>query len=414
MIPRPRGRLGWLPFRFHELALVVAVVVVVILTTLLDSNHSYWQDPGENFANIARSTAMLGIFSLGAAVVIIAGGIDLSAGSMIAFSGTSCASLMVLMAPDAVANSTPLGAGVIVLAILGTLLVGFLVGTLHAWLIAIVRLPPFIATLGTLVGLRSLARVICSQVTESVLHARNSQIVITDEHFLELAKLPNPVIIFLVLAVVLWLMMSRTVVGRHIYALGGNEQAARLSGIRTERVKWLAYCIGSITASVAGILYVSYQAAAVPANLGQGYELNAIAAAVVGGCSLAGGAGTICGTVLGVLFLEVIIDGVGTVIKQESATYQGLVVGLVLICTSAFSQFRESSGSGKRLFPGPLGASAILALAVLCGTLMSLVASKGAAISTALATLAVLASVKIWEERAGLRGHGPGKIPNVE
>ena len=204
MNPRLRGRLGWLPIGFHELALVVAVVVVVILTTLLDSNHSYWQDPGENFANIARSTAMLGIFSLGAAVVIIAGGIDLSAGSMIAFSGTICATLMVLMAPEAMANSTPLGTGVIVLAILGTLFVGFLVGTLHAWLIAIVRLPPFIATLGTLVGLRSLARVICSQVTESVLHARNSQIVITDEHFRELAiQVRNPIMIFLVLAVVI-------------------------------------------------------------------------------------------------------------------------------------------------------------------------------------------------------------------
>ncbi len=407
MNSRLRGRLGWLPIGFHELALVGAVVVVVTLTTLLDSNHSYWFEPGENFANIARSTAMLGIFSLGAAVVIIAGGIDLSAGSMIAFSGTICATLMVLMAPDAMANSTPLSAGVIVLAILGTLFVGFLVGSLHAWLIAIVRLPPFIATLGTLVGLRSLARVICSQVSESMLHARSSQIVINDEHFLELAKLPSPVIIFLVLAVVLWLMLSRTVVGRHIYALGGNEQAARLSGIRTERVKWLAYCIGSMTAAVAGILYIGDQTAAVPLNLGQGYELNAIAAAVVGGCSLAGGAGTIWGTVLGVLFLQVVIYGVGTVIKQESDMYQGLVVGLVLICTSAFSQFRESSGPGKRLFPGPLGATAILALALLGGTLTSLVASKGVAISTAVALLAVLASIKIWENRER-------KIPNVE
>ena len=325
---------------------------------------------------------------------------------MIAFSGTICASLMMLMAPEAMAKSTPVGTGVIVAAILGTLFVGFLVGTLHAWLIAIVRLPPFIATLGTLVGLRSLARVICSQVTESVAHARNSQIVVNDEHFLELAKLPNPIIIFIILAVALWLMMSRTVVGRHVYALGGNEQAARLSGIRTERVKWVAYCIGSITASIAGMLYIGYQAAAVPSDLGQGYELNAIAAAVVGGCSLVGGAGTIWGTVLGVLFLQVVIDGVGTVIKEESATYQGLVVGLVLICTSAFSQFRESAGRGRRLFPGPLGATAILALAILFGELMSLVASKGVAISTGIATLAILASVKIWEARRG-------KIPNV-
>jgi ribose/xylose/arabinose/galactoside ABC-type transport system permease subunit len=402
------GRLGRLPIGFQELALIGAIVAVVVLTMLLDSNHIYWNEPLSTAANIARRTAMLGIFSLGAAVVIIAGGIDLSVGSMIAFSGTICATFMVLMAPEAMANSTPLGTNVVVLAILGTLFVGFLVGSLHAWLIAIVRLPPFIATLGTLVGLRSLARVICSQVTESMLHARNSQIAITDERFRAMAiQVRNPIIIFLVLAVILWLMMSRTVVGRHIYALGGNEQAARLSGIRTERVKWLAYCIGAMTASIAGVLYIGDQAVAAPANLGQGYELNAIAAAVVGGCSLVGGAGTIWGTVLGVLFLQVVIYGVGTVVKENADMYQGLVVGLVLVCTSAFSQFRESAGAGKRLFPGPLGSAAILALALLAGTLMSLVANKSVAISTGVATLAVLVSVKILESRTG-------KSPHVE
>jgi ribose/xylose/arabinose/galactoside ABC-type transport system permease subunit len=405
---RLAGRLGRLPVGFQEVALVAAIVAVVVLTMLLDyPKHTYWNEPLTTAANIARRTAMLGIFSLGAAVVIISGGIDLSAGSMIAFSGTICATFMVLMAPEAMANSTPLGTNVIVLAILGTLFVGFLVGTLHAWLIAIVRLPPFIATLGTLVGLRSLARIICSHVTDTMLHARNNQILITDEHFRDLAiQVRNPIIIFLVLAVVLWLMLSRTVVGRHVYALGGNEQAARLSGIRTEGVKWLAYCIGSMTAAIAGILYIGDQSAAVPMNLGQGYELNAIAAAVVGGCSLAGGAGTIWGTVLGVLFLQVVIYGVGTVIKQEADMYQGLVVGLVLICTSAFSQFREASGPGKRLFPGPLGSTAVLALALLSGTLMSLVANKNVAISTTIATLAILAAFKIWESR--VRGQGSG------
>jgi len=413
---RLSGRLSRLPVGFQEVALVGAIVAVVLLTMLLDfPKYTYWHEPLSTAANIARRTAMLGIFSLGAAVVIIAGGIDLSAGSMIAFSGTICATLMVLMAPDAMANYTPLGTNVIVLAILGTLFVGFLVGTLHAWLIAIVRLPPFIATLGTLVGLRSLARVICGQVTEVVLHGRNSQIVITDEHFRDLAiQVRNPIIIFLALSVALWLMMSRTVVGRHIYALGGNEQAARLSGIRTERVKWLAYCIGAMTASIAGILYIGDQAVAVPANLGQSYELNAIAAAVVGGCSLVGGAGTIWGTVLGVLFLQVVIYGVGTVVTQNADMYQGLVVGLVLVCTSAFSQFRESSGPGKRLFPGPLGSAAILALALLAGTLVSLITNKGAAISTTVGTLAVLVAIKIWEGKAAARGQGPGKIPNVE
>ena len=93
--------------------------------------------------------------------------------------------------------------------------------------------------------------------------------------------------------------MSRTVVGRHLHALGGNEQAARLSGIPTDRLKWLAYCLSAVLSSVAGILYISDSDAANPQTLGRGYELNAIAAAVVGGCSLQGGVGTIPGTVLG-------------------------------------------------------------------------------------------------------------------
>ncbi|HEY1785715.1 MAG TPA: hypothetical protein VGG30_09215, partial [Pirellulales bacterium] len=160
---------------------------------------------------------------------------------------------------------------------------------------------------------------------------------------------------------------------------------------------------------IAGILYIGDQAAAVPSNVGQGYELNAIAAAVVGGCSLAGGAGTIWGTVLGVLFLQVVIYGVGTVIKQESDMYQGLVVGLVLVCTSAFSQFREAAGAGKRLFPGPLGSIAILGLALLAGTLTALFTNKPAAIATTVVTLIVLAIVKIWESRQGVR-----KISNDE
>jgi ribose/xylose/arabinose/galactoside ABC-type transport system permease subunit len=407
MNARMTGRLSRLPIRFHELALVVAIIVVVILTAVLDTNHSYWQSPGENLRIIAKETAMIGIFSLGSAVVIIAGGIDLSAGSMIAFSGTICGTIMVLLVPKQMADAQPIGLGVIVAAIVGTLFVGFLVGTLHAWLIAIVRIPPFITTLGTLVGLRSLARVICSSVTDKMMDARNNQIVISDEHFRDLAiQVRNPIIIFLILAALLWLLLSRTVIGRHIYALGGNEQAARLSGIRTERVKWLAYCIGAMTASIAGILYIGDQTAAVPANLGQTYELYGIAAAVVGGCSLLGGSGTVLGTVLGVVFLEVVIYGVGMVIKQDADMYQGLVVGLVLVCTSAFSQFRQVAAPSQRVFPGILGAFTVVALAALVGTLTSIFASGTAAIITTIATFAVLAAVKVFEEQT--RGQGAG------
>jgi ribose/xylose/arabinose/galactoside ABC-type transport system permease subunit len=341
---------------------------------------------------------MLGIFSLGAAVVIISGGIDLSAGSMIAFSGTMCATFMVLLNPQAIEKAEPLGTGVIVLSILGTLVVGFLVGTLHAWLIAVVRLPPFIATLGTLVGLRSLARVVCYQVTESMLHAKNTAITVFDSHFRDLATTVKiPVAIFVSVALAAWLLLSRTVIGRHLYALGGNEEAARLSGIRTERVKWLAYCIGSITAAIAGILYVADNSSAEPSNMGVGYELNAIAAAVVGGCSLLGGVGSIPGVVLGVLFLQVVIWGVGIVIKSDSDIYQGLVVGLVLIFASVLSRFRDTARPNKQPFAGALGVCSIFTLSLLAGTLVWLLVNRAAGITAGIVILGVLLALKVRE-----------------
>lgn len=396
-LDKPAGRRR-LPIRFHELGLIVAVIVVVALTAWLDSNHSYLDRDkvGEHLTIIARRSAMLGIFALGAAVVIISGGIDLSAGSMIAFSGTICATFMLMLNPDAIRNAQPLGSGVIVAAIAGTLAVGFLVGTLHAWLIAVVRLPPFIATLGTLVGLRSLARIICFQATAALLNAKNTQIPVFDEQFRSLStNVLVPVTIVLVLAIAVWLMLNRTVVGRHLYAVGGNEEAARLSGIRTERVKWLAYCIGAMTAAIAGILYIGEQSVAEPNKLAVGYELDAIAAAVVGGCSLLGGVGTVPGVVLGVIFLQVVEHGVGTVIHGDAETYQGLVVGLVLICASVLSRFRETARPGRQLFPGMLGHFAILSLSLLAGLLVWIMSGRAAGWASFGGALIVLLSLKI-------------------
>jgi ribose/xylose/arabinose/galactoside ABC-type transport system permease subunit len=141
----------------NELGLLGAVCAVVILTIVLDEQRSYLHDPAGCLQDILRQTGMLGIFALGAAVVIIAGGIDLSSGSMIAFSGTVCASIMVLLTPEAMRMAQPVGGWVIATAIVGALVSGFLVGTLHALLITRMGMPPFIATLGSLVGLRSAA-----------------------------------------------------------------------------------------------------------------------------------------------------------------------------------------------------------------------------------------------------------------
>jgi ribose/xylose/arabinose/galactoside ABC-type transport system permease subunit len=261
-------------------------------------------------------------------------------------------------------------------------------------------LPPFIATLASLVGLRSLGRAICENVTEDVFGGKSTQIQIYDESFRYLAtSVWIPLVLFALLSLGIWLMLSHTVIGRHIYALGGNEDAARLSGIRTERVKWLAYCVGTMTATVAGILYIGDQSVADPQTLGRGYELNAIAAAVVGGCSLQGGAGRVQGTVLGALFLRVVIDGVAKIIKTGADVYEGQIVGLVVVVAVAFSKFRESARRGSEVFPGALGIVSIAALTLLGGTLTTLMAGRGVGAGVTVAAILVLGAVKWLEGR---------------
>jgi ribose/xylose/arabinose/galactoside ABC-type transport system permease subunit len=393
-------------FRQTESGLFLAILVVTVLTTLLDSRHNYWNNPKDSAVDILRQTSMLGIFALGAAIVIIAGGIDLSCGSVIAFSGGMCATLMVLLAPEEMQHARPVGMGVIALAMVGTLIFGFLIGSLHAWLITVVGLPPFVATLATLVGLRSLARIMVENVTEQMFKAVSPQIQIYDKSFRFLAtSVYIPVILFVGLAALTWLLMSRTVVGRHLHAMGGNEEAARLSGIETDRLKWMAYCISAMLSSIAGILYICETSVADPQTLGQGYELNAIAAAVVGGCSLQGGIGTIPGTVLGVLFLRVVIDGVSKVIKSGADVYEGLIVGSVVVVAVAFSRFRQAGRLGKRFFGGPLGMVTVVNLSLFAGGLGALLGQKtplgivGVGALTAIATFIFLTGIRLWETR---------------
>jgi len=367
-------------WRRHEFALLAAVWIVLILTAILDRSHNYINEWQLSTIDLARQTALLSLYALGAAVVIIAGGIDLSTGSVVAFSGTICATLMLLMAPEAVDQSQPVGTTVMVLAIGGTLLVGVLIGSLHAWLITEIGLPPFVATLGTLVGLRSLSRAIIESVTQSVLGGTRTQINIADPAFRELSGAMsgtawNLVGLVLVVGLGLWVLLSCTVTGRHLYALGGNEQAARLSGIQTDRIKWMAYCISAVLSSLAGILYVSQLSVADPQTAGRGYELNAIAAAVVGGCSLQGGVGTIPGTLLGSLFLRVVIDGVAKIIKTGADVYEGLIVGVLVVFAVTFTR-SSSSATPRRLFSGPLGWVTILNLMLLSAVIMCLLGSK--------------------------------------
>jgi ribose/xylose/arabinose/galactoside ABC-type transport system permease subunit len=352
-----------------EGGLLIAIIVVIALTALLDNRHNYVRRPVDSVVDVMRQTSLLGIFALGSGIVIIAGGIDLSSGSVIAFGGVTCGAIMLLLSPTHEVYNV--GWGIIIVGILGTLLVGLLIGSLHAWLITVIGLPPFVATLATLVGLRSLGRALVELITAQLSEGiKASQIQVPDPLFRSLAtNVWVLVAVFGVLIVVCWVLMSKTVVGRHLHALGGNEQAARLSGIRTDRLKWLAYCISAMLSALAGIFYIADQSVADPQSLGRGYELNSIAAAVVGGCSLLGGVGTVPGIALGALFLRTVIDGVAKVIKVNADVYEGLIVGSVVVLAVAFNQFRLAGRRGKPFFAGGLGVVTIINLSLLVGAL---------------------------------------------
>ncbi len=374
MVPIVNRQAVW---RRHEFSLLIAIALIGLVTVLLDAQHNYWSNPRASAIDLLRQWSMLALFSLGSALVIISGGIDLSTGSVIAFSGTVCAALLLLLAPEAMTKSLPLPMWVVVTAISGTLASGFLIGSLHAWLITRVGLPPFVATLATLVGLRSLARAICESVTAHVLGGASTNISLFDRNFTYLAtSVWIPAVLVLSIGLLLWLMMSRTVIGRHLYALGGNELAARLSGIQTDRLKWLAYCISAMLASVAGIFYICEQTVADPQTLGRGYELNAIAAAVVGGCSLQGGIGTIPGTLLGALFLRAVIDGVSKIIKTGADVYEGLIVGVVVVFAVMFTRTEATAQRRTPLFGGLLGLVTIANLTLIAGLLMALIGTR--------------------------------------
>ena len=393
----------WWPSH-NEWSLLVAIVIVIVFTAIVDTNHTYLFRPVDSLRDIARNSAMLGIFSLGAAVVIIAGGIDLSSGSMIALSGTVCSVTMLALAPAEMLAFKPVGSVVVLVAVLASLLTGFFVGTLHTWLITVVRLPPFIATLATLVGLRSFARAICESSTAVLTPTKSALINVADPAFKAVRdNVWFSVITFLVLAFFTWVMLSKTVLGRHLKALGGNEQAARLAGIRTENVKWFAYCFGAMTAALAGLFYVANESVAAPVNQGRGHELNAIAAAVVGGCSLSGGVGTVQGTILGALFLRVVIDAVSKIIKTGADVYEGLIVGVVVVLAVTFAQGVNSLRDNRRFLPGSLGLCTIPILALLAGSLASMTTGATVGIATGFSAFIALAVLRIWENRSNAK-----------
>lgn len=340
----------------NECGLIFAIAIVLAITVKFDD--SYRVNTMQTITENLRQVALLGTFSLGVAVVIIAGGIDLSAGTMIAFTASVCALTTQSLAPRDELGSLQLDQisdGVVWLGIVVAITVGTLIGSWHAWLINIVKLPPFVATLATLVGLRSLTILMNHTITGRIDRATTSLNVYAPL-FSQLRSWWVPFVVFVALSLVIWVLMNKTVLGRHLYAMGGNEQAARLSGVNTDHLKWFAYSVSAFTSSVAGVLYLANDSGCTPTSMGMGYELNAIAATVVGGCSLQGGVGLIPGVILGVMFLRVVIDAVGKILESRSTDWTGLIVGILVVLAVAFNELRRGGNGGrKQWFPGTLG-----------------------------------------------------------
>jgi inositol transport system permease protein len=303
---------------------------------------------------IILQVSIVGIIALGVTQVIITGGIDLSAGSIVG----ATAMITMSFAQTAIVNGNPnpkaifgdsfMDLPVIVPVVVG-LACGLVAGLINGALIAYTKIPPFIATLGMMVSARGLSKWWSngnpiSFPTQSFADISNGDFVGSLTFGLLPWKGINPVLIFVGLAVLFHLIMTYTKYGKHCYAVGSNEDAARMSGIKVNNHKILVYTIAGVLAAAAAIVLSSKNLTA-QAGMGVQYELDAIAMAVIGGVSLSGGRGSIIGTVIGALIFGVIISGF-TFLKLD-AYYQEMVKGVIIVGAVVLDQWRQRS-RGRR------------------------------------------------------------------
>ncbi|MBD2199035.1 MULTISPECIES: ABC transporter permease subunit [Calothrix] len=294
------------------------LVIICILFALLSPNFM----TAGNAVNILRQASINIVLATGMTFVILTGGIDLSVGSILAVSAVVAVLVSLLPA---------LGW----LAVPAALVTGLLLGLLNGALITFLDVPPFIVTLGSLTALRGAAFLVANGTT--VIN-RNINFAWIGNSYV--GPLPWLVIIALLTVAVSWFVLRQTVLGVQIYAVGGNERAARLTGIKVNRVMLFVYGVSGLLAGLAGIMSASrlYSATGM---LGQGYELDAIAAVILGGTSFTGGIGTIGGTLLGALIIAVLNNGL--TLLNMSYFWQLVVKGLVIIAAVMIDRLRRRS-----------------------------------------------------------------------
>lgn len=309
-----RDRLGPLLRKYAIIVIFLGLIVVLSF-----ASPAFLQP--QNLINVVRQISVIGLLAIGVTVVIISTGIDLSLGSVLALASVVAASFA--QSPDWARPQYP-GLQLPVFAALGAGLgVGLLCGLINGALIAGFRIPPFIATLGMMTAARGVALIYSNGRPISGLKE--------DFNFIgqqSILGVPVPIIVLAVVAIGAHLMLNNTRFGRHVYAVGGNEQAARVSGLNLTRIKILIYAFAGLMAGLGGLVLSARIGSGQP-TLGEGAELDAIAAAVIGGTSFAGGIGTIWGTLVGALIIGVINNGLD--LLNVSPFSQQVVKGAIIV-----------------------------------------------------------------------------------
>ncbi|MBO1511838.1 ABC transporter permease [Metabacillus bambusae] len=299
----------------NKMGIIVVVILLCLLFSILSSDFLTWN----NIVNVARQTSISAILAAGMTFVILTGGIDLSIGAIVALSGV-CAVYFSGFMP------APLG-------ILCGILIGGAAGYVNGFLTSVTRLPAIIVTLGSMTYLRGIAYVVTGgyplMVESSFFKSIGTGYV---------GPIPIPVIIMIVVFVIAHLVLKYTVFGRNIYMVGGNEEAARLTGIKvTSSLTWV-YTISGICAGIAGVILAARLFSGQP-NAGMGYELDAIAAVVLGGTSLVGGVGFIIGSLFGALFMGILSNGL--TLLNVPYYWQLIIKGLVIVLAIYIDRVRR-------------------------------------------------------------------------
>jgi len=297
------------------IAVRYSMVIVMLLVIAYFSYRSARFATPDNLVTILVAAAPFALIALGQTLVILTGGIDLSVGSVIAVSA---------MAGAATAKANP---GQVWLTVLVSMLVGLAVGCVNGFLVSRINVPPFIATLGTLTAGSGLAYVIGGGAPINGLPPEFGSIANT-----KILGLQIPVLLMIIGIIALAIIMKRTTYGMRVYAVGGNRHAAEIAGINAKNVLFSVYAFSGLLAGLSGVMLAS-RVISGPPNLGQGYELDAIAAVVIGGASLMGGRGTIWGTALGLLMIQTLNNGLDILVVP--AYWQDVIKGVLIVAAVA-------------------------------------------------------------------------------